>query len=191
MASLYFYYASMNAGKSSSLLQSAYNYTERGMKAVIMKPSIDNRDSNNEVVSRIGLRADAITFNKDIELYHLIDSMFNFNIDAIFVDEAQFLTKQQVRQFADIVDLHDIPVLCYGLRTDFQGNMFEGSMELMAIADRLVELKGMCHCGKKATMVLRLDENGNIIRDGNQVEIGGNDKYVSVCRHHFFQGEIK
>lgn len=197
MAQLFFNYASMNAGKSSSLLQSAYNYTERGMKVLLLKPKIDNRDSDNEIVSRIGLRAKAETFGTHEDLYYLVAGLSfekeedAFKPDAIFVDEAQFLTRAQVVQLTDLVDIMDIPVLCYGLRTDFQGNLFEGSASLMALADKLVEMKGVCHCGKKATMVLRIDSQGNVVRQGEQIEVGGEDRYVSVCRNHFFTGEIK
>ena len=198
MAQLYFHYASMNAGKSSSLLQSAYNYTERGMKVLILKPSIDTRDSATEVVSRIGIRAPAITFGDSADVFEIVHNR-SFGLplserwkpDAVFVDEAQFLTRDQVYQLASLVDSQEIPVLCYGLRTDFQGNLFEGSAALMAIADKLVEMKGICHCGKKATMVLRLDKNGYVVRDGAQIEIGAEDKYVSVCRKHFTFGAAK
>lgn len=195
MAQLYFYYASMNAGKSTSLLQSAYNYTERDMRVLILKPAIDNRDSDSEVVSRIGLSAPAITFTESDDLFELVyrESLGKrgperWRPDAVFVDEAQFMTKEHVLGLCAIVDDANIPVLCYGLRTDFQGNLFEGSAALMAFADKLVEMKGICHCGKKATMVLRVDKDGNVIRDGVQIEVGAEDKYVSVCRKHFIDG---
>lgn len=197
MAQLYFHYASMNAGKTSSLLQSAYNYTERGMRVLIMKPKIDDRDSTSEVVSRIGLRAPAILFSQNDDLYNLVESISfdnpddKYHPDAIFIDEAQFMTRNQIIQLSDLVDIEDIPVLCYGLRTDFRGELFEGSAALMALADKLVEMKGVCHCGKKATMVLRIDADGNVITEGDQIEIGGEEKYVSVCRSHHFLGEIK
>ncbi|WQN06413.1 thymidine kinase [Escherichia phage vB-Eco-KMB43] len=198
MAQLYFYYASMNAGKSTSLLQSAYNYTERDMRVLILKPAIDNRDSESEVVSRIGLSAPAITFTKSDDLFDLVyrESLGKrrpdrWRPDAVFVDEAQFMTKEHVLGLCALVDDANIPVLCYGLRTDFQGNLFEGSTALMAFADKLVEMKGICHCGKKATMVLRVDKDGNVIRDGAQIEVGAEDKYVSVCRKHFIDGTTK
>lgn len=192
MASLHFVYASMNAGKSTQLLQVAHNYEERGQKAVIMKPSIDNRDGEGEIVSRIGIRKPCFTFGRDENLVHfLFQHCAENKPDAVLVDECQFLTLKQVKQLCTLVDVYEIPVLCYGLRTDFQGNLFEGSNALMALADKLRELKGICHCGKKATMVLRLDSDGNVVRDGEQVQIGGNDRYVAVCRKHFVLGEIK
>jgi thymidine kinase len=189
MAKLYFYYSSMNAGKSTTLLQSSYNYGERGMQTAILQPEIDTRFGVGKVASRIGIEANAITFTTADNLLSLIERMHNAStLHCIFVDEAQFLTKQQVRQLSDVCDSFDIPVMAYGLRTDFQGNLFEGSQQLLAWADSLCEIKTICHCGRKATMVLRIDASGQAIKDGQQVQIGGNERYMSVCRKHFKQG---
>ena len=189
MAKVYFYYSAMNAGKSTLLLQSAYNYRERGMRTVILAPELDSRVASGKVSSRIGLQADALTFAHFDDLFVMTDELHQENpLHCVFVDEAQFLTKKQVRQLCDIADLIGIPVLTYGLRTDFQGNLFEGSMHLLAWADKLNEIKTICHCGRKATMVVRIDENGDIVRDGTQVKIGGNETYMSVCRRHFKEG---
>lgn len=187
MSSLYFYYSSMNSGKTTALIQSNYNYHERGMKTLVIKPSIDDRDGVNIIKSRIGIETDAIVFSPDSDLYQLIrDYHVEESLGCVFVDESQFMTKEQVDQLAfKVVDGLNIPVLCYGLRTDFQGEVFPGSARLLAIADKLVELKGICWCGRKATCVLRLDSNGKVIRDGEQVVIGGNNLYTSVCRKHF------
>ena len=186
MASLRFIYSSMNAGKSSQLLQVAYNYRERGMNPLIMKPAIDNRDSSGEVVSRIGLRADAVTF-QDVD--SLVDIIFRLYPetppDAILVDESQFMTPKQVDELAWFVDELEVPVMCYGLRTDFAGNLFPGSQRLLAIADKLIELKGICHCGRKATMVARIDKDGNKVNGGEQIAVGAEDMYVSLCRKHY------
>ena len=186
MAQLYFYYSAMNAGKSTSLLQSAYNYKERGMNAVMFTAALDDRFGRGKVASRIGLEAEAYLFQTDTNLLQQLSAMHaNKAIDCVFIDEAQFLTKAQVRQLTDVVDDLDIPVLAYGLRTDFLGDTFEGSHYLLAWADKFFELKTVCHCGRKANFVARLDENGNAIRDGDQIEIGGNDRYESLCRKHF------
>lgn len=186
MAKLYFYYSSMNAGKSTSLLQSSYNYQERGLHTLVMAPELDNRYGVGKVTSRIGLEANATTFRPEIDLYELIlQKHQNKVLNCILIDEAQFLTKDQVFQLGEVTDRLKIPVLAYGLRTDFQGEPFEGSKYLLAWADNLKELKAICHCGGKATMVVRLDENGNPIREGSQVQIGGNDSYISMCRKHF------
>ncbi len=189
MAKLYFYYSSMNAGKSTTLLQSSYNYRERGMQTVILQPEIDTRFGSGKVASRIGIEATAITFTTADNLLSVIERINAAStLHCIFVDEAQFLTKQQVRQLSDVCDSLDIPVMAYGLRTDFQGNLFEGSQQLLAWADSLCEIKTICHCGRKATMVLRIDASGQAIKDGQQVQIGGNERYMSVCRKHFKQG---
>lgn len=189
MAKLYFYYSAMNAGKSTLLLQSSYNYQERGMQTVIFTPAIDDRFGAGKVTSRIGLQSDARTFYQRDNLFQFVEQELGQRpLHCILVDEAQFLTKTQVRQLTDICDELRIPVLAYGLRTDFQGNLFEGSMYLLALADSLVEVKTICHCGRKATMVLRLDPQGKPIQAGEQVQIGGNDRYMSVCRQHFKQG---
>ena len=189
MAKLYFYYSAMNAGKSTILLQSSYNYRERGMNTLILQPEIDNRFGKGKVASRIGISADARTFTTADNLLSLIRGLSESKpVDCVLVDEAQFLTKLQVRQLSDVCDELGTPVLAYGLRTDFQGNLFEGSQQLLAWADTLTEIKTICHCGRKATMVLRIDAEGRAIKDGNQVQIGGNDRYLSVCREHFKQG---
>ena len=186
MAKLYFYYSSMNAGKSTSLLQSSYNYRERGMNTVVMAPRVDNRYGVGRVTSRIGLESEAVTFTPDDKLFELIDKLRSEEpLHCVLIDEAQFLTKQQVFELGDVTDKLNIPVLAYGLRTDFQGEPFEGSKYLLAWSDNLKELKAICHCGTKATMVIRMDESGNAVREGSQVEIGGNDRYVSMCRKHF------
>ena len=186
MAKLYFYYSSMNAGKSTALLQSSYNYRERGMNTVVLAPAFDDRYGVGKVTSRIGLEAAATTFSKGDNLFDIITACVNEDpLHCILIDEAQFLTKEQVSQLGDITDDMNIPVLAYGLRTDFQGEPFEGSKYLLAWSDNLKELKAICHCGSKATMVIRLDEDGNAITHGSQVEIGGNDRYISMCRKHF------
>jgi thymidine kinase len=186
MAQLYFYYSAMNAGKSTTLLQSAFNYRERGMNPFILTAAIDNREQVGKVASRIGLQADAHVYANDTDLHVLIRQHHEqAKLDCILVDECQFLTKQQVNELTDVVDKLGIPVLCYGLRTDFRSELFEGSQYLLAWADKLIELKTICHCGRKANRVLRTDEHGKAIADGAQVEIGGNERYVSVCRTHY------
>jgi len=186
MAKLFFYYSSMNAGKSTALLQSSYNYRERGMNTLVMAPILDNRYGTGKVRSRIGIEADATVFSNDDDLFELIAAQHGDEaLHCILVDEAQFLTRQQVFQLGEVTDQLNIPVLAYGLRTDFQGEPFEGSKYLLAWADNLNELKAICHCGSKATMVLRLDGEGNAVTEGSQVEIGGNDRYISMCRKHF------
>lgn len=189
MAKVYFYYSAMNAGKSTLLLQSSYNYRERGMHTLIFTPAVDTRVGPGRVMSRIGLEAEARSFDaSDDLLVHVRGEHAARTLSCVLVDEAQFLTAAQVRQLTDVADLLDVPVLCYGLRTDFQGNLFEGSRTLLGWADDLSEIKTICHCGRKATMVLRLDPSGQTVREGAQVEIGGNDRYVSVCRRHFKAG---
>ena len=186
MAKLYFYYSAMNAGKSTSLLQSAYNYKERGMRPYILSAAIDNRYSVGKVTSRIGLEAEAYLFHKEDDLFKILsEENKKQGINCVLIDESQFLSRDQVKQLAITVDDLDIPVLCYGIRTDFRGELFPGSQHLLAWADNLIELKTICHCGSKATMVVRTDEKGNIINDGDQVVIGGNDRYQSMCRKHF------
>lgn len=190
MASLYFYYSSMNAGKSIDLLRSNYNYLERGMKTLVLKPAIDTREETAVVRSRIGLEVECDLFKPDDNLWWVVNRALGITnqIHCIFIDEAQFLTPEQVNQLGHVTNELDIPVLCYGLRTDFQGNLFPGSAKLLGIADKLTELKTICWCGSKATMVLRMDEDGNVVRDGAQVQVGGNDTYVSVCRKHHADG---
>jgi thymidine kinase len=186
MAKLYFYYSSMNAGKSTSLLQSSYNYKERGMNTLILAPLLDDRFGAGKVTSRIGIESEATTFASDTNLFDVISaSSADQPIHCVLIDEAQFLTRDQVFQLTEVTDRLSIPVLAYGLRTDFQGEPFDGSKYLLAWADTLKELKAICHCGTKATMVLRLDADGNAVTEGSQVEIGGNDRYVSMCRKHF------
>ena len=186
MAKLYFYYSSMNAGKSTSLLQSAYNYQERGMTPLLLTAEIDNRYSVGKVTSRIGLEAAAHLFNQDNNLFEMVSEQNeNETIDCVLIDESHFLSKEQVKQLGQVVDTLDIPVLCYGIRTDFRGELFPGSKYLLAWADNLNELKTVCHCGRKATMVVRLDSDGKVVSDGDQVVIGGNDQYQSMCRRHF------
>ncbi|MGI9220660.1 MAG: thymidine kinase [Woeseiaceae bacterium] len=186
MAKLYFYYSSMNAGKSTALLQSSYNYKERGMRTVVLAPDLDDRYGVGKVTSRIGIEANAITFRTDDDLLEIVSASANSEpLHCVLIDEAQFLTKEQVFQLGEVSDKLNIPVLAYGLRTDFRGEPFEGSKYLLAWSDNLKELKAICHCGSKATMVVRYDENGVAVREGSQIEIGGNDKYVSMCRKHF------
>ncbi|ARD23133.1 thymidine kinase [Shewanella japonica] len=186
MAQLYFYYSAMNAGKSTSLLQSSYNYRERGMNTLVMTASIDDRYGVGKVASRIGVETDAQVFGANDNLSTMIEAeLESQQLHCILIDESQFLSKEQVKQLTHVVDNLDIPVLCYGLKTDFQGELFSGSQYLLAWADKLVELKTICHCGRKANMVVRLDGNGKPMREGEQVAIGGNESYESVCRKHF------
>nr|WP_175579493.1 thymidine kinase [Vibrio hepatarius] len=183
---MYFYYSAMNAGKSTTLLQSSFNYQERGMTPVIFTAALDDRYGVGKVSSRIGLQSDAHLYRSDTDLYFEIASLHEVEQrHCILVDECQFLTREQVYQLTEVVDKLGIPVLCYGLRTDFLGELFEGSKYLLSWADKLVELKTICHCGRKANMVIRTDEHGNAIAEGAQVDIGGNDRYVSVCRQHY------
>jgi thymidine kinase len=186
MAKLYFYYSAMNAGKSTVLLQSAHNYQERGMRVLLLTASIDDRYETGQIASRIGISAEASVFDNSTDLLALIKNDADAKkLSCILIDEAQFLTKQQVYDLSEIVDKLRIPVLAFGIRTDFQGELFEGSQALLAWADKLIELKTVCHCGSKATMVIRLNAKGIPVKEGAQVEIGGNDRYLSVCRKHF------
>ncbi|OAN18465.1 thymidine kinase [Photobacterium jeanii] len=186
MAQMYFYYSAMNAGKSTTLLQSSFNYRERGMTPVIFTAAIDDRYGKGKVTSRIGLQQEAELFTASDDLLEKVISLDNeTKVDCVLVDECQFLSKEQVYQLTEVVDKLNIPVLCYGLRSDFRGELFEGSRYLLSWADKLVELKTICHCGRKANMVIRQDETGKAIADGDQVVIGGNDRYVSVCRKHY------
>jgi thymidine kinase len=186
MAKLYFYYSSMNAGKSTALLQSSYNYRERGMNTLVLAPALDDRFGAGKVTSRIGIETDAKTFAPEDDLLALVEARNKHSqVHCVLIDEAQFLTKEQVFQLGEVTDKMNIPVLAYGLRTDFQGEPFEGSKYLLAWSDNLKELKAICDCGSKATMVVRFDEGGNAITEGSQIEIGGNDRYVSMCRKHF------
>lgn len=186
MAQLYFYYSAMNAGKSTSLLQSAYNYQERGMVVAIYTAALDHRFGLGKVSSRIGLAMDAHVFDSNFNFVEHVSSIVaQGRLDCVLIDEAQFLTKTQVRQLTDVVDKLRIPVLAFGLRTDFLGETFAGSQALLAWADKLIELKTICHCGRKANFVVRLDEQGLPATAGSQVQIGGNESYVSMCRQHF------
>ena len=187
MAKLYFYYSAMNAGKTTTLLQSAHNYRERGMRVAILTPALDHRAGSGKVASRIGLQADGTAFQRSDDLEALIraDIAARGPLHCVLVDEAQFLAKAQVWQLSEVVDALRIPVLCYGLRTDFRGELFEGSQYLLAWADELTEIKTICHTGKKATMTVRVDEQGRALLAGPQVEIGGNERYVSVSRAEF------
>ncbi|WP_022944472.1 thymidine kinase [Pseudoalteromonas ruthenica] len=188
MAQLYFYYSAMNAGKSTTLLQSAFNYRERGMRPMIMTAAIDDRSGVGKVASRIGLQADAYVFDGGSDVFALIQQQHQIQpVNCVLVDESQFLSKQQVWQLTEVVDQLRIPVLCYGLRSDFLGELFVGSQYLLAWADKLVELKTVCHCGRKANHVLRYDSEGTVVASGDQVQIGGNERYVSVCRKHYKQ----
>ncbi len=186
MAKMYFYYAAMNAGKSTNLLQASHNYTERGMKTEIFTSSLDNRYGYGEVTSRLGIKAKATLYDNDFNFFEFMQD--KKDTACVLVDESQFLTKEQVEQLARVVDKFNIPVLAYGLRTDFQGNLFEGSMRLLAIADSIKELKTMCFCGSKAIMNARIDKDGIVLRSGEQIEIGGNESYVPLCRRHFIEG---
>ena len=186
MSKVYFYYSAMNAGKSTVLLQSSYNYHERGMRTLLFVPATDTRSGSGRITSRIGLASEAITLPSGENLLELVRTAHAENpVACVLVDEAQFLTTAQVREATDIADILRIPVLCYGLRTDFQGRLFPGSAELLASADNLIELKTICHCGRKATMNLRVGADGRAVKEGAQVEIGGNDRYVAMCRRHF------
>ena len=191
MAKLYFNYSSMNAGKSTALLQANHNYLERGMKTKMFTFSGDNRYEENKIVSRIGISADANSFSEATDLFQkLIEDKELKKIKCVLIDEAQFLKKNQVAQLGKIVDELDIAVLAFGIRTDFQGELFEGSKYLLAWADNLKEIKTVCWCGRKATMVVRLDSKGNVLSEGQQLEIGGNEKYVPLCRAHFNKKDL-
>ena len=183
----------MNAGKSTTLLQSAYNYRERGMEVLLFTPDFDNRYDDNHITSRIGLKSKAVGFNDSFDFFKYVQIACQANpkITCILLDEAQFLNRKQVQQLTDIVIDLKKPVLAYGLRTDFRGEPFPGSHYLLAWADELIEIKTICHCGSKATMVLRIDDEGRAIRDGEQIVIGGNDRYVSCCHKHFKLGEAR
>ncbi|WP_147652936.1 thymidine kinase [Vulcaniibacterium gelatinicum] len=187
MAKLYFYYSAMNAGKTTTLLQSAHNYRERGMRVLILTPALDRRAGEGVVASRIGLRAEGCAFAREEDLQRLVEADIAAHgpLHCVLVDEAQFLSRAQAWQLTEVVDALRIPVLCYGLRTDFRGELFEGSQYLLAWADELSEIKTICHSGRKATMTVRVDEHGRAVQAGPQVEIGGNERYVSVSRAEF------
>ena len=188
MAKLYFYYAAMNAGKSTTLLQADFNYRERGMQTMLWTAAFDDRAGSGTIGSRIALSAPAHTFDEDCNLFEAaVQELIKRKLDCLLVDEAQFLTQRHVLELSRIADELGIPVLCYGLRTDFQGKLFPGSAALLALADSLIELKAVCECGRKATMNLRVDQEGHAVVAGEQTEIGGNDRYIALCRKHFFQ----
>lgn len=186
LAKLYFYYSAMNAGKSTILLQSSHNYKERGMETMIFTAVLDDRYGLGKITSRIGLEAEAFRFSAtDSLLAKVAEQHSETPLSCVLVDEAQFLTREQVFQLSDVADAIGIPVICYGLRTDFQGRLFPGSDALLGLADEMKEVKTICFCGKKATMVVRYDDSGKPVYDGDQIEIGGNDRYVSMCRKHW------
>ena len=188
MAKLYFHYSTMNAGKSTLLLQASYNYVERGMQTYLLTANFDDRAGTGRIGSRIGIGADADTFTSKTDLFSKIQARLKAGPCAcVFIDEAQFLSADQVWQLASAVDDLKVPVMCYGLRVDFQGKLFPGSAALLALADEMREIRTICHCGKKATMVVRQDERGNVLTDGAQVQVGGNETYVSLCRVHWRQ----
>ena len=188
MAKLYFYYAAMNAGKSTTLLQADFNYRERGMETMLWTAALDDRSGAGMIGSRIALSAPSHTFDEDVDLFNAVgEELKRRNLDCILIDEAQFLTQRHVLELCEVADKLGIPVLCYGLRTDFQAKLFPGSAALLALADTLVELKAVCECGRKATMNLRVDKDGHAVAEGQQTEIGGNDRYIALCRKHFFE----
>ena len=186
MAKLHFFYSTMNAGKSTSLLQSNHNYKENGLDTIIFLPNETSKLSKGQIVSRIGLKAKAVIANKEFNFLNYIKLNKTKNLSCILIDEAQFLSKEQVRQLGQVADKLNYPVMCYGIRTDFRGELFEGSAELLALADNLIELKTICSlCSRKATMVVRKDENGKIVTEGSKIVVGGNDIYMPVCRRHY------
>ncbi|MEQ1725661.1 MAG: thymidine kinase [Sphingopyxis sp.] len=188
MAKLYFYYASMNAGKSTTLLQAAFNYRERGMETMLWTAALDNRYDVGAITSRIGLKAEARKFQPETDMFSAVMAEHGVRpLACVLIDEAQFLSADQVRQLARLADEENIPIVTYGLRTDFQAELFPGSAALLGIADSLVELKGVCECGRKATMNLRVDGEGRAVNEGAQTEVGGNNRYVALCRKHFMQ----
>lgn len=192
MASLYFKYAAMNSGKSTQLLQAHYNYFERGMNPLAMTAELDDRSGTGKITARIGLDLHAETFNSTLDLFAFIEKMHSDKkIDALLIDEAQFLSEKQVFDCARIVDELDIPVMCYGLKTDFMGKLFQGSETLLRLADNIEEIKTICWCGRKATLTARVTSKGEVVREGAQIAIGGNDMYVSLCRRHFMNGQLQ
>ncbi len=191
MAKLYFNYSAMNAGKSTVLLQASHNYRERGMRTMLLTAHLDDRMGAGKIGSRIGLEAEAETFKNDDDLFERVDGVHGETpLNCVLVDEAQFLSEKQVWQLCRIADRLGIPVMCYGLRTDFQGKLFPGSATLLALADNLREIRTICWCGRKATMVVRLDEEGRVLAEGDQVSIGGEESYVSLCRRHWEEKNV-
>lgn len=192
MASLYFKYAAMNSGKSTQLLQAHYNYIERGMNPQALTARLDNRYGEGKITARIGLDLPAHLFDPEMDIFAFVSTLHEEKkIDALLVDESQFLTEKQAFQCARIVDDLNIPVMCYGLKTDFLGKLFTGSEALLRLADNLEEIKTICWCGKKATQTARVTQDGFVVREGAQVAIGGNDMYMSLCRKHFVRGQTK
>ena len=188
MAKLYFQYSTMNAGKSTLLLQASHNYQERGMETYLITARFDKRAGDGKIGSRIGISSDGDTFDNQENMFQKIEFRLEKGpCSCVFIDEAQFLSEEQVWQLARVVDDLKIPVMCYGLRVDFQGKLFPGSAALLALADEMREIRTICHCGKKATMVIRQDENGAVIKDGAQIQIGGNETYISLCRRHWLE----
>ncbi|MGJ8558320.1 MAG: thymidine kinase [Sulfitobacter geojensis] len=186
MAKLYFHYSTMNAGKSTVLLQAAHNYVERGMVPYLLTAQFDGRAGDGRIASRIGIGEDADTYGPGEDLFAKLKERFDASPCAcVFVDEAQFLEADQVWQLARAVDDLRVPIMCFGLRVDFRGKLFPGSATLLALADEMREVRTICHCGKKATMVVRTDASGEVLKDGAQVQIGGNETYVSLCRRHW------
>ena len=186
MAKLHFFYSTMNAGKSTSLLQSNHNYLESNLDTMIFLPDETNKASKGQIISRIGLKAKAVIADKSFNFIYYIKKNKTPKLSCVLIDEAQFLSKIQIRQLGEVADKLNIPVMCYGIRTDFRGELFEGSSELLALADNLIELKTICYdCGRKATMVVRVNENGKVVTEGSKIQIGGNDQYTPVCRKHF------
>ncbi len=186
MAKLYFNYSTMNAGKSAILLQADHNYRERGMRTLLLTAQVDERDGVGTIASRIGIRADARIYGPDADLFELVQvELEDGSLACVLIDEAQFLSPAQVWQLSRVADVLNVPVMTYGLRVDFRGEPFPGSASLLAIADDLREIRTICHCGKKATMVIRRDEQGRVVTDGDQVQIGGDETYVSLCRTHW------
>ncbi|MEM8749874.1 MAG: thymidine kinase [Pseudomonadota bacterium] len=191
MAKVYFNYSAMNAGKSTTLLQASHNYRERGMNTLLLTARLDDRMGMGKIGSRIGLQAEAITFSDGDDLLSMIVARHEEKpLNCVLVDEAQFLSPDQVWQLCRLADRHGVPVMCFGLRTDFQGKLFPGSASLLALADSLREIKTICWCGRKATMVVRLDEEGRVLEEGEQVSIGGEESYVSLCRRHWEDRDI-
>lgn len=190
MAKLHFYYSAMNAGKSTVLLQANYNYKERGMETILFTPKLDDRYGVGKITSRIGLQSSAIPVTDDFDLYKYTSDFLDRtpNLACVLVDEVHFFKKEHIMQLAHIVDKLDVPVLAYGLRSDFRGEPFEGSMYMLILSDQLIEIKTICHCGKKATMNMRVNEHGEKLTDGDQVQIAGNDKYIATCRAHYEKG---